>query len=268
MTAGNLVQGPDVPGPVSEQPGASPVTDTGAEVADPGGIEIDLTNAEPTVGRTHLETTRRTIVREEAVSSEAAENASAPAHASSGGGTHEHSPGPRDQLSFHELQAIVRMGARPAGYLGFAGSLVIPRADETLALTQTGLTDGLVPRAPHHIENSERLVQAMRVMVKDGVSEATVRLRPDHLGEVRIEVRVEGKSVTATVNAESPAVREWLRLNEDTLRSGLSQQGLTLDRLLVQRDPRQERREQPKQGLPRSRSGREREPQPRFEVSA
>ena len=108
----------------------------------------------------------------------------------------------------------------------------------------------------------------MRVMVRGNVSEATLRLRPEHLGDVSVVVRVDGRVVTATVIAESAGVREWLQLHEEALRTGLQQQGLTLDRLVVQREARQERREQPHPDARRSRPRRGQDPQPRFEVSA
>ena len=108
----------------------------------------------------------------------------------------------------------------------------------------------------------------MRVQMKEGVSEATVHLRPEHLGEVSIAIRVDGKSVSAVIHAESAGVREWIQAQENTLRSGLSEQGLHLDRLLVQRDPRHDRREQARPEQRRARVKRGPETPERFEVSA
>jgi hypothetical protein len=116
-------------------------------------------------------------------------------------------------------------------------------------------------------ENVARLVQSMRVFTRDGVSEATVHLRPDHLGPVRIVIRVEGKSVVATVHAESASVREWLESQEGALRAGLSEQGLDLDRLVVHRDPRHQHREPPPDP-PRLRPRRDTSTEERFVVSA
>jgi flagellar hook-length control protein FliK len=107
----------------------------------------------------------------------------------------------------------------------------------------------------------------MRVFTRDGVSEATVYLRPDHLGPVRIVIRVEGKSVVATVHAESASVREWLESQEGALRAGLSEQGLDLDRLVVHRDPRHQHREPPPDP-PRLRPRRDTSTEERFVVSA
>jgi flagellar hook-length control protein FliK len=117
--------------------------------------------------------------------------------------------------------------------------------------------------------NLDQMVQTMRVMVKDGVSEATVHLNPEHFGEVSIQVRVDGKTVSAIVHTESAGVREWLQGQESTLRSNLSEQGLQLDRLVVQRDGRQDRRHNApqQQGQPRRRTRTEDDSQQTFELS-
>jgi len=123
---------------------------------------------------------------------------------------------------------------------------------------------------PHPAENLSRLVQSIRVQSREGMSQANVRLNPEHLGEVTVTVRVEGGTVTAIVRAESADVRQWLRGQEDSIRASLAGQGLDLDELVVDRDPsgQQESPEQeqaPRWRVPqRRRSG----PEPRFEVTA
>lgn len=92
-------------------------------------------------------------------------------------------------------------------------------------------------------EMAERLVQAMRYQFRNGIGDAVVRLKPEHLGAVSVSIRVEHGVVSATVQAEMPAVRQWLEAQESTLRSALGEQGLHLDRFLVQRDPERRQRE-------------------------
>jgi flagellar hook-length control protein FliK len=102
-------------------------------------------------------------------------------------------------------------------------------------------------------DNLDRLVQAMQVNTRAGVMEATVRLRPEYLGDVTINHKVEGRGVSAVVHAETPAVRQWLESNEQTIRSGLAEHGLELERFVVdpngqqnaqQRDAQQDAQEQ------------------------
>jgi flagellar hook-length control protein FliK len=82
--------------------------------------------------------------------------------------------------------------------------------------------------------------------------EATVRLRPEYLGDVTINLKVDGSGVSAVVHADTPAVRQWLESNEQTIRSGLAEHGLELERFVVdpngqqhaQRDAQQDAAEQ------------------------
>jgi flagellar hook-length control protein FliK len=122
---------------------------------------------------------------------------------------------------------------------------LVASADGTLRLTPAAhITPMVTPLLPEeHTVNIESMVQTMRVMVTDKVSEATVHLRPEHFGDVRIQVRIDGKAVTAIIHTDSSRVREWLQGQESSLRNSLSEQGLQLERLMVQRDGRQDRRD-------------------------
>jgi hypothetical protein len=80
---------------------------------------------------------------------------------------------------------------------------------------------------------STQIVQAVNMQWNDGVGEARITLRPDYLGGVSISLHVDQGSVTAVLHADSPAVRTWLQSNEPMLRQGLSEQGLTLERLVI-----------------------------------
>ncbi len=119
-------------------------------------------------------------------------------------------------------------------------------------------------------ENVHTLVQAMRVTAKAGGWEATVRLKPEHLGEVTIALRVDGKNVSAVVQAESAGVRQWLMSQEDAVRSGLSEHGLQLDRFAVSRDGqrREAEQQQPQDERRQRRAPRQTATgnEPRFEV--
>jgi flagellar hook-length control protein FliK len=96
------------------------------------------------------------------------------------------------------------------------------------------IPSGAAPTLP--AENVERLVQTMHVNVKAGVMEATVKLRPEYLGEVTIQLRVDGSNVTAVVQTDAPGVRQWLESQEQTIRNGLAAHGLDLERLIVNPD--------------------------------
>lgn len=104
---------------------------------------------------------------------------------------------------------------------------------------------------PAQAENLSRLVHSIRIQARDSVSQANVRLNPEHLGEVTMTVRVDGGTVTAVVRAESGDVRQWLRGQEDSIRTALAEQGLTLDELVVDQDGRREHEHQQQEEAPR-----------------
>jgi flagellar hook-length control protein FliK len=138
----------------------------------------------------------------------------------------------------------------------------------TAAAVATGVHVPFEMPAP--AENLSRLVQSIHVQARDGVSQASLRLNPEHLGEVTIAIRVDGGTVTALVRAEAGDVRLWLRSQEDTLRAALAEQGLTLDEFVVEQDGRRgQDDEQPRQQQARRNRTRGYQGQgPSFDVTA
>jgi flagellar hook-length control protein FliK len=107
----------------------------------------------------------------------------------------------------------------------------------TSGTTRTAVADVPYGSAPApDAETTQQIVQAIRVQFRDGIGSAVLRLKPEHLGEVSIALRVEQQSVSATVHAEVPAVRHWLEAEQGTLRTALSDQGLKLEELVVRED--------------------------------
>src|SRR4030095_3924295 len=90
------------------------------------------------------------------------------------------------------------------------------------------------PAMPNEHDVTLQLVQSMRMQFRDGIGEAVLRLKPEHLGSVSISLRVENRGLKAHVQADMPAVRQWLESQQDTLRSALAEHGLRLDRLYVE----------------------------------
>ena len=115
-------------------------------------------------------------------------------------------------------------------------------------------------------ELPEQIVQAVRMQFAAGGGDAVVRLQPHFLGEVVVSIRVEQGVVTAALQSDTPAVRQWIETHEGSLRSALADQGLQLDRLVVTADAATQdgedtaRREQ---GDPESPEERQRRPRKR-----
>jgi flagellar hook-length control protein FliK len=159
-----------------------------------------------------------------------------------GGGDAQNSEQERRSPAAQRLAAALSSMA-PSGpaHEGSAGSgptpvFTLPHATAPAAIAAPVAVAAPAPMTNVDAENVHNLVQAMRVTAKGGGWEATVRLKPEHLGEVTIALRVEGNNVSAVVQAESAGVRQWLMDQEQAVRSGLSEHGLQLDRFAVSRD--------------------------------
>lgn len=91
------------------------------------------------------------------------------------------------------------------------------------------------------------IVDAIRVQAGKGDGQVRLRLNPEFLGDVTVDVRVNGGTVVASVQAANADVREWLRTNEAVLRQTLADQGLHLERFVIAEEETPPGREQPDQ---------------------
>jgi flagellar hook-length control protein FliK len=147
--------------------------------------------------------------------------------------------------------AALPAGVAPAAILEPAGSA----APEAAVMTDSGA------------ELPARLVAGLRMLTRAGGGEATIRLRPEHLGEVRIEVRVERGQVAAVIHAERADVRAQIEQHSAALRTAISEQGLRLEQLSVREDARRDPQRR-RDAEPRGRPPRRADPERRFEVRA
>jgi flagellar hook-length control protein FliK len=86
--------------------------------------------------------------------------------------------------------------------------------------------------------NSASIVRSMRLLTAEGGGDATINIEPNHFGDLKISLRVRNGQVEAQLQAESPAVRDWLQANQGVLRQALADQGLSLDRMeVIERAP-------------------------------
>jgi flagellar hook-length control protein FliK len=141
---------------------------------------------------------------------------------------------------------------------GVASQLGAPGLNPAWNLAVNSMPNPGLGAAPATMPDvSEQLVQAVRMQWNDGVGEARITLQPEYLGGVSISLHVDQGGVTAVLHADSAAVRTWLQSNEPLLSQGLSEQGLTLERLVVAEQPPTEDGGAPRDGA------RDRQEQPR-----
>lgn len=77
--------------------------------------------------------------------------------------------------------------------------------------------------APLHEQVTARLAT-----LPDGAHEVALRLSPEHLGDLQIDLRLSGGRMDATVRAENPEAREALLRDVPALREALATNGITL----------------------------------------
>ncbi|MEP7305665.1 MAG: flagellar hook-length control protein FliK [Acidobacteriota bacterium] len=137
--------------------------------------------------------------------------------------------------------------------------------DRTSAASAATLLSGIADRsaAIDEVSLHRQMVQAIQLQSRNGVGDARITLQPEYLGEVTIALRVEDGGVTAHVSAASAEVRAWLGANESLLRHGLSEQGLTLDRLIVSDEPAEPSRDSKGGNARQQQSQQDQEPRPR-----
>jgi flagellar hook-length control protein FliK len=115
----------------------------------------------------------------------------------------------------------------------------VTRGSGAIGSPETSLMPG-GPIVPREHDVALQIVQSLRLQFRDGIGEAVLRLKPEHLGSVAISLRIEDGGLKANVQAELPAVRQWLESQQDTLRSALAEHGLRLDRFDVDPDGQQQ----------------------------
>jgi flagellar hook-length control protein FliK len=81
--------------------------------------------------------------------------------------------------------------------------------------------------------NVERVVSAARASFARGGMEVRLHLHPESLGEVRVQVRWEGGTLSARLEAATPAARDALENGAPALRATLQEHGIPVERLSV-----------------------------------
>jgi flagellar hook-length control protein FliK len=79
----------------------------------------------------------------------------------------------------------------------------------------------------------DRILGGARVSVSQGGMEVRLRLHPESLGEVRVQVRWEGGMLSARLQADSPAARDALQAAAPGLHAALREQGIPVEHLSI-----------------------------------
>ncbi|QDV09987.1 Flagellar hook-length control protein FliK [Planctomycetes bacterium Poly30] len=82
------------------------------------------------------------------------------------------------------------------------------------------------PRPGLPAEEARALLDQVRIQILDGKREARIQLRPVELGRLDLLIRVDGKTVTAKIAAESPETLAVLEAHAPELRAWLARDGM------------------------------------------
>ena len=114
--------------------------------------------------------------------------------------------------------------------VGGPGSLATLR-DPLRAYAARAQDKATKPPADQTLTNQVARGLAAAVRQRDGT--LTLRLSPDALGDIKIQVRVESGHVSAHIDAQSEQARQLLSDTASTLRSALEAHGLVVERIEV-----------------------------------
>jgi flagellar hook-length control protein FliK len=117
---------------------------------------------------------------------------------------------------------------------GTAAPATTPARADGLASTATPEGGAETAPRPSTLQSlPENMVRSVRLLVAKGEQTLTVRMVPESLGEVRLEVRTHADGVSIRIASASPAVRQALEQQMPALREALLREGIELGRIEV-----------------------------------
>jgi hypothetical protein len=138
--------------------------------------------------------------------------------------------------------AVAVSAGATAGASGPTGQTAQASAIEASRGPQGGAAHGRAPSpASTNADRALRFERAFEAQVGRGLAQAlrsgdgtvTLRLRPQHLGQLQVRVQVEDQRVTATFEARSAEAQRLLEDSRDSLRQQLEARGLRVERIEV-----------------------------------
>ncbi len=127
-------------------------------------------------------------------------------------------------------------GSAPGGGLGDVGAAQGAGAETNPAAPVAEAQDAAATRYVDAERNLQRISDAMRHSVLQGVRTAHIRLSPPDLGSLRMEVAVKAGVVTAHLEADTAQARDLLMGGLSQLRQHLEEQGLRIGEFTVDYD--------------------------------
>lgn len=111
-------------------------------------------------------------------------------------------------------------------------------ASQQLAAGQATVPEGTATPSREQIVNQVKEKLAEHRFIADS-SQVTIRLHPEQLGELKINVRMDDQKVRVEIVAENQTVKDALLQGADSLKEALARQNVSMERFDVSTDSRQ-----------------------------
>lgn len=83
------------------------------------------------------------------------------------------------------------------------------------------------------LQFSQSLVKSGQILLSTGVADMRLRLKPEHLGDLRLRIMMEEGILSATLQAQSQQVKEILESSLSTLKQSLKDHGIEVQKFVV-----------------------------------
>ncbi|MEC0183388.1 flagellar hook-length control protein FliK [Paenibacillus peoriae] len=168
--------------------------------------------------------------------------------ASQGGTSQQGSEGQRSSTNLHVQSAVKATVTDETSAFVDATEQVDPAAtdNQTPVITTAGQlsvqTQGTAPSAPAqpvvHVrqfakEMTEFVVQKLDIVKHSGLTEATIMLRPEHLGQLEVKLTMQNGHLVAQFMTEHSGAKDLLEQQMSQLRASLQSQGIQVDKVEV-----------------------------------
>ncbi len=153
--------------------------------------------------------------------------------------TQNNSAGNNEQQQGKEDNLLAAQKANHSSKLTEGSSLFSLEPQNSQILSSSSLTSGTTGlRYPPGFELQEnqivnQVVERFNINRQLETGTITLRLQPEELGKLKLEIKVERDSIRAHIIAANPQVQDILERNVPKLREALSQMGLQLEQLEV-----------------------------------
>jgi flagellar hook-length control protein FliK len=168
--------------------------------------------------------------------------------ASQGGTSQQGSEGQRSSTNLHVQSAVKATATDEAGTFVDATVQAAPVATDSQApvITTAGQlavqTQGTAPSAPAQPvvyvrqfakEMTEFVVQKFDIVKDSGFTEATIMLRPEHLGQLEVKLTMQNGHLVAQFMTEHSGAKDLLEQQMSQLRASLQSQGIQVGKVEV-----------------------------------